>query len=151
MAATPPRIAPALGSFTYNRGTDSVVLNWPEEGQGKLADVLASTESLRNTLNTKNLNDPNDPASGPFDVFATTTFTAHPVGGAVLGRACNDYGRVKGQARLFVVDGAMVPVGSLGCNPSLTIAALAERNMEQIIEKDIHGPGPGPSSLFGNY
>jgi cholesterol oxidase len=35
-----------------------------------------------------------------------------------------------------VVDGALVP-GNTGCaNPALTIAALAERNIERIIERD---------------
>jgi cholesterol oxidase len=63
--------------------------------------------------------------------------SAHPLGGAVLGKACDLYGRVMNYKGLYVVDGALIP-GATGCvNPSLTIAALAERNMEQILKHDI--------------
>jgi cholesterol oxidase len=47
------------------------------------------------------------------------------------------YGRVKSHPGLYVVDGAFVPGGSTGgVNPSFTIAALAERSMENIIAFD---------------
>ncbi len=63
--------------------------------------------------------------------------TAHPLGGAVLGKACDFYGRLKNYQGLYVVDGALIP-GSTGCaNPAFTIAALAERNMEKILDQDI--------------
>ena len=39
------------------------------------------------------------------------------------------YGRVHGDTDLHVSDGSIVP-GALGVNPSETIAALAERNVE---------------------
>nr|WP_241994494.1 GMC oxidoreductase [Chroococcidiopsis cubana] len=59
------------------------------------------------------------------------------MGGAVLGKACDDYGQVSGYRGLYVVDGALIP-GSTGCtNPAYTIAALAERCMDRIIA-DIH-------------
>ena len=62
-----------------------------------------------------------------------STTTAHPLGGAVLGKACDEYGRVFGYQGLYVVDGSLIP-GSTACtNPSLTIAALAERCMDKII------------------
>lgn len=62
--------------------------------------------------------------------------TAHPVGGAVLGKACDLYGRVKGYKGLYVVDGAMIPGSTGATNPSLTIAALTERCVERIIAED---------------
>jgi cholesterol oxidase len=63
--------------------------------------------------------------------------TAHPLGGAVLGKACDWYGRVKGYKGLYVVDGAMVPGGSTAAtNPAHTIAALAERCMDKILAED---------------
>jgi cholesterol oxidase len=51
----------------------------------------------------------------------------------VLGKACDLDGRVFGYHNLYVVDGSLIP-GSTGCvNPSLTIAALAERIMDQLL------------------
>ncbi len=68
---------------------------------------------------------------------ANAGVTAHPLGGAVLGKVCDWYGRVKGYKGLYVVDGAMVPGGSTAAtNPAHTIAALAERCMDKILAED---------------
>lgn len=60
-------------------------------------------------------------------------FTAHPLGGAVLGRATDAYGRVRGYDGLYVIDGALVPGNAGAVNPAITITALAERNMAHIV------------------
>jgi cholesterol oxidase len=61
--------------------------------------------------------------------------TGHPVGGAVIGATCSEYGEVFGHNNLFVVDGALIP-GSAACsNPSFTIAALAERSMDRLLNR----------------
>jgi len=60
-------------------------------------------------------------------------FTAHPLGGAVLGKVTDGYGRVQGHPGLYVVDGALIPGSTGTVNPVLTIAALAERNIAKII------------------
>lgn len=57
--------------------------------------------------------------------------TAHPLGGCAMGddpasSVVDDRGQVWGHPGLFVVDGSMLPT-ALAVNPSLTIAALAER------------------------
>jgi cholesterol oxidase len=57
--------------------------------------------------------------------------TAHPLGGCAMGddqrtSVVNDRGEVWGHPGLYVVDGSMIPT-ALAVNPSLTIAALAER------------------------
>lgn len=65
--------------------------------------------------------------------MVTPGLTAHPLGGAVFGKACDFYGRVLGYRGLYVVDGALI-AGSAGCtNPSFTIAALAERCMDKFL------------------
>ena len=63
-------------------------------------------------------------------------FTYHPLGGAVLGLASDEYGRLKGHQNLYCLDGSMMPGFSCCANPALTIAALAERAMEKIIAED---------------
>jgi cholesterol oxidase len=68
---------------------------------------------------------------------ASDPATYHPLGGAVIGKVCDPYGRVLGQRGLYVNDGALIP-GSTACaNPSLTIAALAERNAANIVARDV--------------
>jgi cholesterol oxidase len=58
---------------------------------------------------------------------------AHPLGGAVIGAVCDNFGEIFGHPNLFVMDGALIP-GSAGCsNPSLTIAALAEQSMDHFL------------------
>ncbi|MGO3155889.1 GMC oxidoreductase [Mesonia sp.] len=59
----------------------------------------------------------------------------HPLGGAVLGKTTDLYGRVKGYENLYITDGALVPA-SIGVNPFLTITAIAEYCMEEIIKTD---------------
>ncbi len=59
----------------------------------------------------------------------------HPLGGAVIGQTTDLFGRVKGYKNLYVTDGALVPA-TIGVNPFLTITALAEYCMENIIKND---------------
>jgi cholesterol oxidase len=63
-------------------------------------------------------------------------FTYHPLGGMVLGDATDSYGRVNNYRKLYVIDGALLPRSAGGVNPALTIAALAERNVERILRDD---------------
>ena len=65
--------------------------------------------------------------------------TVHPLGGCPMGRnaaegVVDSYGEVFGYDGLFVADGSVMP-GPVGPNPSLTIAALAERFAERMIER----------------
>jgi cholesterol oxidase len=65
--------------------------------------------------------------------------TVHPVGGAPMGRdravgVCDSYGEVFGYPGLYIADGAVMP-GPVGTNPSLTIAALADRMCTRLLEK----------------
>lgn len=65
--------------------------------------------------------------------------TVHPVGGAPIGRhpgegVCDAYGEVFGHPGLHVLDGAALP-GPVGANPSLTIAALADRACTRMLEQ----------------
>jgi cholesterol oxidase len=69
--------------------------------------------------------------------------TVHPLGGAPMGRnpdegVCDEYGEVFGYPGLHVMDGALLP-GPVGANPSLTIAAVADRGCTHVIETSPRG------------
>jgi cholesterol oxidase len=64
--------------------------------------------------------------------------TVHPLGGAPMGRnaiegVTDEYGEVHGFPGMYVVDGAVMP-GPVGPNPSLTIAALADRTCDHVLD-----------------
>ncbi|MEU3776928.1 GMC family oxidoreductase [Streptomyces sp. NPDC032472] len=70
--------------------------------------------------------------------------TVHPVGGAPMGRdrqegVVDPFGRVYGYPGLSIADGSVMP-GPVGPNPSLTIAALADRSADRIIEDHQQNP-----------
>ncbi|WP_406272050.1 GMC family oxidoreductase [Nocardia sp. NBC_00881] len=70
--------------------------------------------------------------------FFKHIMTVHPLGGAPLGRnafegVCDAYGEVFGYPGLYVADGAAMP-GPVGANPSLTIAAMADRMTTHLLE-----------------
>ncbi|SCL24511.1 GMC oxidoreductase [Micromonospora inyonensis] len=81
------------------------------------------------------------------------TVTVHPLGGAPMGRhpgegVVDADGQVFGYPGLYVADGAAMP-GAVGANPSLTIAAWADRLAERALapagRSVAAGPGaPGP-------
>ena len=58
---------------------------------------------------------------------------AHPVGGAVLGKSTDLYGRLRGHRGLYCLDGALMPGSTAAANPALTIAAVVERCLDHII------------------
>src|SRR5919112_5835094 len=64
--------------------------------------------------------------------------TVHPLGGCPMGRhekegVVDPYGEVFGYPGLYVADGSVMP-GPVGANPSLTIAALADRFADAMLE-----------------
>ncbi len=130
----PQGVAPYLGIgiskpegfLTYNTSTQSADLFWPANS----ADSQRNAQAVQYTYQL--LNSANGTAlAGPIDHVDI----AHPVGGAVMGKVCSDFGQVYGYDNLFVVDGSLIP-GSAACaNPSLTIAALAERSMDLLLNR----------------
>jgi cholesterol oxidase len=70
--------------------------------------------------------------------YLSRIITAHPLGGCPMGRSVADgvvdsHGEVFNHPGLYVADGSVMP-GPTGVNPSLTIAALANRFAEHLIE-----------------
>jgi cholesterol oxidase len=65
--------------------------------------------------------------------------TVHPLGGSPMGRHVHEgvvdsWNESFGHPGLYVVDGSAVP-GPVGPNPSLTIAAMADRAVEHVLEQ----------------
>lgn len=132
--------APALGTFSYDEQRDDVVLTWPHDDPEILKIIAAGEETYQKLSAHWGLgkNSVRKVRSGhialPDDVSAG--ITAHPLGGVVIDKATDNVGMVKNYTGLYVMDSALIP-GHTGCvNPALTIAALAERNIEKIIERD---------------
>ncbi len=122
-------LSPARGMFSYDKDKDDLILDWPQ-ANNKIPRDAANDVAGR-------LNDANLGFTQTVTVPDHGDLTYHPLGGAVLGKACDFYGRVTGYTNLYVVDGSMIPGSSACANPSLTIAAVAERNMERLIKDDV--------------
>ncbi len=121
---------PEGGRFVYNPVTDDAELVWAAEQN---APAVASARFVFDKLNQAN---GTDYASGTLlgkDFLDNTTY--HPVGGCPLGTATDAYGRLRGYDKLYVADSSLIPRGIVA-NPALTVAALAERNIERIIAED---------------
>ncbi len=123
---------PERGYFTYNPSTEKAELHF-DSAQMEIS--RRAMESFVDRLNATN--------GGVLDrtfYFGGhgfgDDFTYHPLGGAVLGLASDYYGRLKGHSNLYCMDGSMIPGFSCCANPALTIAALAERNMETVLKED---------------
>jgi cholesterol oxidase len=132
-------LVPPIGYFTYDRASDSVTINWPNTDP-RLDRYAAGCNAMLERLNAANPGsqtwfNTEDPgyiaAGGP-------ALTGHPVGGAVIGKACDFSGRVHGHRGLYVVDGSLVPGGGVGgVNPAFTISALVERCLDTIVSRDL--------------
>jgi cholesterol oxidase len=116
------------GRFTWNSTSKKAELQWAADGNAEAHAAMSAVNgriaSASNTL----------PGAWPFvDSVNGLNWTAHPLGGAVIGKVTDAYGRVRGHPGLYVMDGATIPGSSGAVNPALTISALAERNIERII------------------
>jgi len=118
------------GQFTYDAARDEAVLEYDASADEIVRDAVVETVDTLNAANGGSLETTGLVPGVLYDL------TYHPAGGAGLGRACDLYGRVDGYRRLYVLDGALLPGSAAGANPSLTIAALAERAMDRILAED---------------
>ncbi|MGV9565806.1 GMC oxidoreductase [Streptomyces sp. NPDC003480] len=124
---------PERGTFVYDAAKDRADLRWTREQN---APAVAAAKSLFDRINKANT------TMYRYDLFGkqlkafADDFCYHPLGGCVLGKATDNYGRVTGYKNLYVTDGSLIP-GSIGVNPFVTITALAERNVERIIREDV--------------
>jgi cholesterol oxidase len=120
-------IVPAVGTWAYNSSTDDAVLTWPLGADAALQTLIAAKMAAFSLAGGGVLIDTN----------LTAPSTWHPLGGVPMGSAVDLYGRVIGHSGLYVLDGARIPGSTGACNPSMTIAALAEHSMSRIVSQDV--------------
>lgn len=122
------------GQFSYNAATNRVELTWPTSGNDPAVSATIDFAERMNAVNGGNLGSPD---GLPFQLpDMLKDFTYHPLGGMVIEKACDFYGRVHGYRNMYVMDGSLLPGSCATANPSLTIAALAERNIETLLRED---------------
>ncbi len=118
------RLTPLLRSFD---------IKWSNKGSQRLFDAMGQTttelaEAVKGDRHFAL-------EGGPLGKFVTV----HPLGGCPMADdpahgVVDEYGRVHGHEGLYVADGAIVPT-ALGVNPAKTIAALAERAVERLVQE----------------
>lgn len=122
---------PNRARFTYNTSTGQVELNWQTAWKQPSIDMAKTIfDKINATEGTVYRSD----LFGAYKIWGDH-LTYHPLGGAVLNKATDNYGRLQGHSGLYVMDGALIP-GNATVNPFMTITALAERNIEKIITED---------------
>lgn len=123
---------PQRAAFSYDSGTGGVRLGW---SAAQSAVSVGMAKKLFDRINAANSTIYRYDLFGSSSKIFADDFTYHPLGGCVLGKATDNYGRVKGYSKLYVTDGSLVP-GSIGVNPFVTITALAERTMARVLVED---------------
>ncbi|MBO2446329.1 hypothetical protein J4573_04455 [Actinomadura barringtoniae] len=119
-------ISEGRGRFVYDPNKDDAVPHWPSNGDATLYQrIQQRAEKIAG------------PSSLLLDTNSVVPSTWHPLGGAPMGTVCDLDGRVQGHRGLYVLDGALVPGSTAACNPSMTIAALAERACTQLAVNDV--------------
>lgn len=123
---------PHRAEFTWNAAANRAELNWQTAWKQPSIDAA---RTIFDRINAKEGTIYRTDLFGTYKIWGDH-LTYHPLGGAVLGRATDNYGRLHGHPGLYVIDGALIP-GNTSVNPFVTITALAERNIEKIIETDL--------------
>jgi cholesterol oxidase len=118
------------GEYKYQSTTDTVQAAWAANGLQQSKEAMLNFITKMNTANGSELD------TTFIKEGVSSQFTYHPLGGAVLNKSSDSFGRLKGYKNLYAIDGSMLPGTCAMVNPTLTISALAERNIEHIIKND---------------
>ncbi|MEU0877412.1 GMC oxidoreductase [Lentzea sp. NPDC005914] len=123
---------PNRAQFSWNAAAGKVDLSW------QTAWKQTSINAAKSIFDKINAKEGTIYRTDLFGVYKTwgDHLTYHPLGGAVLNKATDNYGRLHGYSGLYVMDGSLIP-GLTTVNPFVTITALAERNIERIIAQDL--------------
>lgn len=122
---------PIKGEFTYNETEDKLELEWDDRHNAHMVENAKNFIQEMNDVNGGTI------ASLLFDNGIGKDICYHPLGGCVLGESTDEYGRLKNHNNIYVLDGALIPA-TIGVNPYVTITAIAEYCIENIISEDIN-------------
>jgi cholesterol oxidase len=123
---------PNRAQFSWNAATGAVDLDWQTAWKQPSIDAAKTIfDKINATEGTIYRSD----LFGAYKIWGDH-LTYHPLGGAVLNRATDNFGRLHGYPGLYVIDGALIP-GNTSVNPFVTITALAERNIARIVAEDL--------------
>lgn len=106
-------------------------LNWKANDSSEYFDrVKATMHELADRVGARFQEDPLD--------YLHKKVTVHPVGGCSMGNSAEEgvvsvNGEVFGYPRFIIADGSVMP-GPVGPNPSFTIAALADRFADRLLD-----------------
>ena len=120
---------PNPGSISYDAPNNDIKINWEEE------NFNHTVKNAKYFVKKMNKANGGTPAGLLWDGGYGSDICYHPLGGAVIGKTTDLFGRVKGYENLYITDGALVPA-SIGVNPFLTITAIDEYCMEEILKSD---------------
>lgn len=120
-----------LGRLWYAPWRRSLKLHWDYRRSQATVDAMVAVHDKLAAATG------GTPLVPPTWTLAHNLVTPHPLGGCNMGISAADgvvdgHGRVFGCANLYVMDGAAIP-RAIGLNPSRTIAALAERNVAELL------------------
>lgn len=107
-------------------------IEWPNRRSGEYFDRIRETmRRITEQLQAKF-------KENPIRYLKKQVITVHPLGGCPMGNSKEDgvvdsYGEVFGYPGLYIADGSVMP-GPVGANPALTIAALADRFADKIVD-----------------
>lgn len=120
------------GSVSFDASTKKLVLDWSRKNTSKMEENAKFFLRKMNKINGGTRSHMLFHNGLGYDVCY------HPLGGAVLGKATTEFGQLKNHKNLFVLDGSLIPA-SIGVNPFLTITALVEYCMENLLKQKAFG------------
>lgn len=117
------------GEVIYDTINQKIVLNWNESNTAKMR------ENAKYFVRKMNQANGGTRSHLLFKNGFGADICYHPLGGCVLGEATNDFGKLKNHENLYVLDGSLIP-GTIGVNPFVTITAIAEYCIENLISQN---------------
>lgn len=128
------------------RANGKLRVHWPQSSDTRFAHMHRVLAAFSSRIGASYVKNPRERLSW-LGARAATPITVHPLGGCGMGSdvslgVTDDCGRIfdaRGQGvhpGLYVADGSLCSA-ALGANPSLTIAALAERAAERLVANDL--------------